>query len=133
MKKKRYLLDTSICVFFLRNKYNIENKLISIGHSNCCISEITVAELMFGAVWSGCPENIRITQQFCNDIEVVPIYDSLMTYARLKTSLRQQGLSIDDFDLLIGCCAISNDMILVTDNEKHFRRLPVKIENWIQR
>jgi len=42
-----------------------------------------------------------------------------------------EGNIIDDFDLLIGSTAIVNDMILVTNNEKHFERLNhIKIENW---
>jgi tRNA(fMet)-specific endonuclease VapC len=39
---------------------------------------------------------------------------------------------IDDFDLLIGASAISNDLILVTRNVSHFERLEqIKIENWV--
>ena len=42
------------------------------------------------------------------------------------------GAYIDDFDLLIGCSSIKNNMILVTNNEKHFERIEnIKIENWI--
>jgi tRNA(fMet)-specific endonuclease VapC len=40
---------------------------------------------------------------------------------------------VDDFDLLIGSTAIANEMILVTNNEKHFSRLSnIQIENWIK-
>lgn len=45
----QYLLDTSICVFFLRGKYDLDLKIKRIGILNCCISEITVFELRFGA------------------------------------------------------------------------------------
>jgi tRNA(fMet)-specific endonuclease VapC len=39
-----------------------------------------------------------------------------------------------DFDLLIGCSAVSNNLILVTDNEKHFNRIEkITINNWIKR
>ena len=53
MKHQRYLLDTCICVFILRGKYNLDSKIIEIGVENCCISKITVAELLYGAVCSG--------------------------------------------------------------------------------
>ena len=56
-----------------------------------------------------------------------------MEYAKQKSELRRQGSLIDDFDLLIGCTAIVNDLILVTDNVKHFNRLPVEIQNWVER
>ncbi|MCL1932237.1 MAG: PIN domain-containing protein [Candidatus Azobacteroides sp.] len=45
----KYLLDTNICIFFFRNKFNISNILKSKGLENCCVSEITVAELRYGA------------------------------------------------------------------------------------
>lgn len=44
-----FLLDTSICVFFLRGKINLDKIIKEVGLENCYISEITVAELRFGA------------------------------------------------------------------------------------
>ncbi|MDE6794434.1 MAG: type II toxin-antitoxin system VapC family toxin [Muribaculaceae bacterium] len=133
MKRTRYLLDTSICVFLMRGKFNLYRKLEEIGLRNCCISEITVAELLFGAVWSGDPDNLNLTKNFCKEFEVIPIYGSLMDYANQKSSLRSQGLTVDDFDLLIGCSAMANNLTLVTDNVKHFNHLPIRIENWVKR
>lgn len=69
----------------------------------------------------------------CESIDIVPIFDSLETYASKKSELRRNGQLIDDFDLLIGATAVYNDLILVTDNEKHFRRLQIKLENWVDR
>lgn len=133
MKHERYLLDTNICAFILRGRYDLDKKLKEVGIDNCFVSEITVAELLYGAVWSGSDKNLKLTKKFCNKIEVLPIYDNLMEYAKQKSELRRQGLLIDDFDLLIGCTAIVNDLILVTDNVKHFNRLPVEIQNWVER
>jgi hypothetical protein len=49
-----------------------------------------------------------------------------------KAILRKKGLPLDDFDLLIGATAISNDFILVTRNVSDFDRLDgIEIENWI--
>lgn len=133
MKHQRYLLDTCICVFILRGKYNLDSKIIEIGVENCCISEITVAELLYGAVCSGSEKNLELTKALCDKFEIIPIFDSLMEYANRKSELRKQGFLIDDFDLLIACGALSNDLIVVTDNIKHFERIPVKIQNWIER
>jgi tRNA(fMet)-specific endonuclease VapC len=38
----RYLLDTNICVFFLRGKMNLDEIIKEKGKENCFISEITV-------------------------------------------------------------------------------------------
>ena len=46
---KKYLLDTNICVYFLRGKYSLDRKIRQVGWDNCYISEITVAELKYGA------------------------------------------------------------------------------------
>lgn len=40
-----YLLDTSICVFFLRGKLDLDKIMKEKGRANCYISEITVFEL----------------------------------------------------------------------------------------
>ena len=64
----------------------------------------------------------------------VGICDSIDRYAKEKSRLRKEGSLIDDFDLLIGCAALARDLVLVTDNEKHFSRIVgLKMENWIRR
>lgn len=47
--KMKYLLDTNICIFLLRGEYNVDKKIDSVGLENCYISEITIAELKYGA------------------------------------------------------------------------------------
>lgn len=128
-----YMLDTNICVFFMRGNSSVIKKIRDIGIQNCCISEMTVAELLFGAVWSGSTANKALTKDFCQSIQVIPISESLMEFAVRKSRLRHEGKLIDDFDLMIGASAMANDCILVTDNTKHFDRLPLKLENWIKR
>jgi len=44
-----YLLDTDICVFRLRRQFGIDQQIGKVGRQNCYISEITIAELRFGA------------------------------------------------------------------------------------
>ena len=46
---KRYLLDTNICVHFMRQKFGVDEYIEKVGWEHCCISEVTVAELLFGA------------------------------------------------------------------------------------
>jgi len=131
----KYLLDTDISVFYLRGKYDINRRLKEIiGYDNCFISEITIAELKYGAELSERPdENLRSVNEFAKKIGVLPIFNSLDLYAKEKARLKKTGNMIDDFDLLIGCSAVKNGLILVTNNESHFERLEnIKIENWIR-
>jgi tRNA(fMet)-specific endonuclease VapC len=132
---KKYLLDTNVCIFFLKGKYSLNEKLKKIGLDNCCISEVTLAELKYGAECSDrITENIKMIDDFAKEVTIVPIFNSLGIYAKEKAKLRKSGNLIDDFDILIGATAVANNMILVTENEKHLVRISkVKIENWIKR
>ena len=53
----KYLLESNICIHFFRGKYNIIEKLEEVGIYNCAISEITLAELVYGAEKSDNPKN----------------------------------------------------------------------------
>ncbi len=132
---KKYLLDTNICIFYLRGEYDLASKLKKVGLENCYISEITIAELKYGAECSKhVKDNLHLVDEFAKHISVLPIFNSLDCYAKEKARLRRAGNMIDDFDLLIGCSSISNGLILVTENEKHLNRInDIKIENWINR
>ncbi len=128
----KYLLDTNICIYFLKGRYNLIEKFDEIGFENLYISEITVAELKFGAAKSDRPnKNKKVIYELTNKFKMIPIFQSLDFFAEEKARLQKDGNIIDDFDLLIGSTAIINDMVLVTNNEKHFMRLRnIKIENW---
>jgi tRNA(fMet)-specific endonuclease VapC len=132
----QYLLDTNICVFFLRGKFNLDNILKQKGLSNCCISEITVAELRFGAENSIDPIKSHLAvDAFVNGLTIIPIFGAIRRYAKEKVRLRKQGTPInDEFDLLIGVTAIENQLILVTENVNDFKRLEdIQMENWVVR
>jgi tRNA(fMet)-specific endonuclease VapC len=131
---KKYLLDTNICVYFLKGLYGLDRKIGSVETENCYISEITIAELKFGAENSEHREKkTLVVDSFVDKFTIIPIFNSLDIYAREKTRLRRMGIPIDDFDLLIGSTAISNNLILVTRNVSHFEMLAgIEIENWIE-
>jgi len=132
----QYLLDTNICVFFLRGKFNLDEIIRQKGKENCFISEITVFELRFGAENSENPEkSYKAVDLFVNGITIIPIYSSIKKYAKEKVRLRKLGKPInDEFDLLIGVTASENKLTLVTDNEKDFGNLEnLKIENWFRK
>jgi tRNA(fMet)-specific endonuclease VapC len=130
---KKYLFDTNICIYFLKGLFNLDKKIENAGLSNCFVSEITIAELKFGAENSENQEKNRKTvDQFVNKFTIIPIFNSLDVYAKEKSRLRKKGLPLDDFDLLIGATAISNNLTLVTRNVSDFERLKgIQIENWV--
>jgi tRNA(fMet)-specific endonuclease VapC len=132
----RYLLDTNICVFFLRGKLNLDEIIKNKGRENCFISEITVAELRYGAENSdNSTKSHKSLDAFLSGLSIIPIFGSIKRYAKEKVRLKNIGKPMhDEFDLLIGVTAIENKLTLVTDNLKDFERLDgIKIENWFKR
>ncbi len=129
----KYLIDTNICVYYIKGLFHLQEKFAEIRAENLYISEITIAELKYGIENSSKKqENKKTVDKFINSIQVVPIIGSLDIYAKEKAKLKKKGRLIDDFDLLIGSSAIANDMVLVTRNVKHFNRLSeINIENWV--
>lgn len=129
---KKYLIDTNICIYFIKGQFELDKKIAKVGERNCFISEMTVAELKYGVENSKKPEELRdIVEAFIPKFFVVPIYSCLDVYAKEKAKLRKQGLMIDDFDILIGATAVINEMIMVTNNVDHLNRLDdIVIEDW---
>lgn len=129
---KKFLLDTNICVYFLNGKYNLGQKIETIGFNNCAVSEITIAELKYGIAKSKQIEkNQKILTTFQSLITVIPIFPALDIYATEKARLKTKGKILDDFDLLIGSTAIFNQLVLVTKNISDFDRLiEIQIEDW---
>ena len=130
-----YLLDTNICIHFFRGEYDLLEKIEQIKIHNCAISEITLAELYFGAENSSNPEkNIKLINGFSSQLSILPIFGAIEFYAKEKVRLRKQGKMISDFDLLIGSTAVSHDLKMITENTKEFERISnIQIENWIIR
>lgn len=127
-----YLLDTNICIYFLKGRYGLVEKIERIGVENLYISEITVAELKYGVEKSSnLDKNRPVINELIDRFKQIPIYGALDVYAKEKARLKKAGNIVDDLDLLIGATAIQNNMVLVTNNEKHFDRLQnIKIKNW---
>jgi len=133
----RYLLDTNICVHLIKNEFSLERKIANVGPLSCLLSEITIAELLFG-IENGAPERRQKNQESLAFIQelfrgrILPIGEVLHEYARQKASLRRMGRTVDDFDVLIGSTAIVHDLVLVTRNTRHFVNMGgLKLEDWI--
>jgi tRNA(fMet)-specific endonuclease VapC len=132
----QYLLDTNICAFYLRGKFNIAEAIKARGYKNCCISEVTVAELRFGAENSANPaKHHQLVDTFLKRIAVIPITDCINTYAEVRARLNRRGTPVhNNFDLIIAASAIYYKLILVTDNMKDFINIAgIQIENWVER
>ena len=131
---KQYLLDTNICIFYMKGKFSLDQKMAGIASEDLFISEITLAELKFGVENSEHPvKNRRALLNFLAGVQLLPIVQALDVFAKEKACLRKAGTIIDDFDLLIGATAVAHGLTLVTNNSRHLARIKgVVLEDWTQ-
>jgi len=112
--------------------FGLDEKIKAAGTGNSFISEISLAELKFGVEKSErIEENREALQAFLPNIQIIPIIDVLDNYAKEKVRLRKAGTIIDEFDLLIAATAVAHNLIMVTNNTKHFSRIAgIRLEDW---
>ena len=97
------------------------------------VSTITVSELHYGAAKS---ENRRLNEQrveeFLSPLEILPYDEFAPTiYGHIRLQLEKSGEPIGPLDLLIAAQALSRNLVLVTNNEREFKRVhKLKVENW---
>ncbi len=129
---RKFLLDTNICIYFIKGQFDLHKKITAVGEENCLLSEITIAELKYGVENSAQKEkNRKIIEAFVSKFDILPIFPVLDIYAKEKARLKTRGSMLDDFDLLIGTTAIFNNLALVTKNVSDFDRLDgIVIEDW---
>lgn len=128
-----YLIDTDIIIFALRKDKSVlikfeENKNIPIS-----ISMITYAELIFGAKRSQNEQQNMIKVRHIRELyPIEELNEGVMeVFADIKAKMFNNGMRIEDMDLFIAATAIYNDLTLVTNNVKHFEKIPyLKLENW---
>lgn len=133
----QYLLDTNICVHFLKNEYNIGQQISLVGFGNCYLSELTIAELLFGVTnsapaWQDAQRRAleELRETFTN--RVLLIGSGFEYYAQQKVNLRRMGRPVDDIDLLIAATALAHNLTLVTRNARHFADVGGLLQqNWV--
>lgn len=130
----KYLLDTNICIYLIKKQYpEILSKLLRVGFDKIGISVITLAELEYGVANSS--RSIEAQTALLEFILPFDIFDFNYTaasfYGKIRKELKDKRLPISDMDILIASVAMANELIVVTNNEKEFRRISeLKVENW---
>jgi len=129
------LLDTDICIYWLKGNKRIEKKAVAVGLDALHVSFITISELYYGVYKSQrIQENLAGIKTLEGKIKRVDSdQQTCESFGKLKASLVNQGKTLDDADLFIAACALVNNLVLVTNNETHFKRIKgLKWENWIK-
>ena len=132
-----YLLDTNIVSELVKkipNK-NLRDKLEKVPSASLYTASICIMELRYGALrredgdalWS------RIQESIISKLRVLAFgYKEALKAGEVLFALRSIGQPIGIEDILIGSIALSNDLVVVTANTKHFSRIPaLSVENWL--
>jgi tRNA(fMet)-specific endonuclease VapC len=130
----KFLLDTNICIYIINRKpRNVIDHFRKYSPGDIGISSITAAELNYGVQKSSKPDsNLVALKEFLQPLVTLD-FDSLDgdTYGKVRNDLEKRGQPIGAMDLLIASQAIARSLILVTNNEKEFKRIKgLHIENW---
>jgi len=128
-----YLLDTDTIIYNLKGNANIQKNLRNHINDPIKTSVITLMELYYGAYKSEkVAANLAVIKTLEQSLDIIPIgLEVVQTFGLIKSQLEKSGSRLDDFDLIIAACAMAHNLILVTNNAKHFQRIEgLKIENW---
>jgi tRNA(fMet)-specific endonuclease VapC len=131
-----YLLDTDTIIYILKGNLAAERNLQRHYNDPIKISVITLMELYYGAYKSQkVTGNLAKIKTLENSMEVIPLgQETVDIFGRQKAQLERLGTPLDDFDLVVGCCALAHNLILVTNNVKHFKKIEsLKVTNWIEK
>ncbi len=132
----RYLLDTNICIYIAKhNPAAVRARFAQHTADELVMSVITLGELRFGAERSQSQGRaIAVINQLQSLIQVAPLTESVGEhYGQIRASLQKSGLTIANNDLWIAAHARAEEWVLVTNNEREFRRVDgLKIENWCE-
>ena len=130
----KYLLDTNTIIYWWKGNTNIEKRILKVGINNVAVPYIVISELYFGAYNSQrVAENIQKINEFVQAVNIINSNTSMMkTFGAIKSKLRAEGKIIDDADLYIASAAIEYELILVSNNTKHFQNIQeLMIDNWV--
>ncbi len=130
----RYLLDTDTCVYIKREQpLKVRNRMARQPPGSVVISVITWGELMLGAMKSKQP---ALARQKLNELaDVLPVLplspEAGELYGTIRAELERAGTPIGGNDLWIAAHAKAEGLILVSNNEREFKRVKgLKVENW---
>jgi len=130
----KYLIDTNICIYIMNQRpAHVIEKFKQFYPEDIGVSTITVFELQYDVAKSARRQD---NQQRLNDfLAPFEILDYDETAARtcgdIRFLLEKRGQPIGPFDLMIAAHALSQRLVLVTNNEKEFTHVEnLKIENW---
>lgn len=131
----KYLLDTNIVSYYLRRTSpELERRLNdALAGQSVAISVLTRAELRYGQAGMTAEDKRRgLIDRFLPRLPNLPWTESAAdSYGDIKAEHRRMGSLIGEIDTQIAAHALTEGLVLVTHNTRHFERVPhLKLEDW---
>ena len=136
---EKYILDTCTWIEWFKRRHGVPEHISAVGRENICASEVTIAELTYGAInSSNYKRHIKEPQELRETITILGISEIFEEYGQIRCVLNKikKGLDceIGQFDILIGATALHYGLTVVMGNIKYFSLMPrVKRINWVER
>lgn len=129
------MLDTNAASVAMRGHPAFDARLQALSSGQWCISAVTCSEIRYGVARR--PEAVRLRRLVAEFLRIAPVFpwdtEAANRHGVLRADLRARGQSIGDFDEMIAAHALALGAVLVTDNTRHFARVPgLVIENWLR-
>jgi tRNA(fMet)-specific endonuclease VapC len=129
-----FLLDTNIISDLVKNPGGrAATRFEQVESHEIATSVIVAGEIRFGLLQKGSANLTQRVEAVLGRIEVLPLVpDVSAMYGAIRLDLRSRGLPIGENDLWTAAQAHHLGAILVTDNEREFRRVDgLAVENWL--
>jgi tRNA(fMet)-specific endonuclease VapC len=130
----RYLLDTDTCIYVINEKPpSVVRRIRAHRPEDVSISTVTIAELEYGVARSSYPDRNRVALMlFLSPFSIAGFDpDAAAQYGLIRSALESAGVPIGPLDTLLAAQARAMGAVLVTNNEREFRRVEgLKVENW---
>jgi len=131
-----YMLDTDTVSYFVRGKTpSLDARIAKAPIDQLCISAVTRGELLCGLqLKDGAHRLTQLVERFLSKVQCLPWDAPAAThFASMAAELHKTGARIGSMDTMIAGHAVAAGAVLVTNNGRHFDRIPeLTIENWTQ-
>lgn len=129
----KYLLDTNTVSFAIRGVGSVGDRLRETEPADIAVSSITEAELWFGVRKVGSKKLERAVVGFLDAVTILAFDRSAArSYGTLRALLETRGTPIGIADTMIAAQALAAGCVMVTNNLRHFRRVPgLTMEDWL--
>jgi tRNA(fMet)-specific endonuclease VapC len=132
----RYLLDTNIWIFYLKNPSSlVGSRLRNTSASDIAVCSIVRAELLHGArKYEKRTERVARVELTLSPFISLPFDDAAARhYAIIRDDLELRGVTIGPNDLMIAAIAVAHELTLVSNNREFNRVDGMPVEDWTMR